>query len=112
MSWDKDEALGRMCEKLSIDISCCYDFEDQLNTIANHYHSLETQLKEAREVVEFYGDIEKWDNRRHDICDIITCKDINRCDDNTVYGDSVYGGKKARQFLKDNPIGCEAKNEQ
>ena len=64
---------------------------------------LEQQLKEASEVIEFYGYIPMWgkSNQNHfNRCDYTDCSIIKNHQYRDVwYNNSMVGGKRARQYL-------------
>jgi hypothetical protein len=75
-----DEEIGSIFE--------AYDFR----TLAERCLQLEQQLKEANEVIDFYGDVDNWyyneidDADLQNRCELDTCKDV--------------GGKCAREYKK------------
>jgi len=105
------EQLATMCEQVGFDLSGVHPITSDLinfirgNIILNQevvregIAALEAQLKSAREVIGFYGDKENWphsDSWEHYIID-----DSDR-EFNLKEHIAAFGGKRARQWLKEN----------
>ena len=77
--------------------------EWEVNELVDEVKKLESQLKEANEVIEFYADKENWGDYRNNIEDndflviLNDSENIEVQERGQIYLDK-YGGKKAREY--------------
>lgn len=89
-----DSQIQQLKQQLEVENKNNYEMSAEMEHLKN-------QLKEAVEVIEFYGNKENWDTRDKLFDYLTLAKIINEddLDDRDNFFVKIHGGKRARQFL-------------